>query len=511
MLLQRCRLPSTNLCHRFGTNHSRRASWFLIRNYHERRQTHLTLAIETSCDDTAVAILSRTRAGGASLLFNDRISSDNREFKGVHPVVTVQGHNGSLAPLVQRALEALPDVDVVGDREYNTTKTISITTTDGDRKVKRVPDFVSVTRGPGIMANLAVGLNMAKGLAVAWGVPLLGVHHMQAHALTPRLVRALGMKMMGGNEGERQEQESRQNGGQDRAGESIAQSASPQFPFLSLLVSGGHTQLVHSASLTDHRIVATTGDIAIGNLLDQTARVILPPDVLQASPDVMYGRQLEAFAFPNTSTSTSTIPSPSNNQDDVIPRQHADFFRPATRRQDEITDVPSGYEWTVPLPFRNSRRLAYSFSSIHTHVHRIAAANPSMDTEERRCLARHTMRAAFQHLASRLCLALEDRPELRPAAKTLVVAGGVASNRFLMHVLRETLRARGYPDVSIMAPPVALCTDNAAMIAWTAMEMYEAGYVSDLSVLPIGKWPMDPEVGPGIMGVDGWLRLSGRA
>ncbi|PNY29537.1 tRNA N6-adenosine threonylcarbamoyltransferase, mitochondrial [Tolypocladium capitatum] len=447
-----------------------------------RTRTLLTLAIETSCDDTAVAVLSRSRTTGrAALLFNERVSSDNRAFQGVNPAVAVQGHNASLAPLVRRALAALPDA------------TPTPTPTPGRGAVpvhgascKQVPDFVSVTRGPGAMANLAVGLNMAKGLAVAWGVPLVGVHHMQAHALTPRLARALGM-------GDASAGEPRGDG----AGEP---ATGPDFPFLSLLVSGGHTQLVHSASLTDHRIVANTGDIAIGNLLDQAARVILPPDVLAASPDVMYGRLLEAFAFPPPTDGGG------GGDGDHVAAQHEAFFRPALSRHDEMVDLPSGYGWTVPLPFRNSRRLAYSFSSIHSHVHRLAAAAPSMPLAERRALARHTLRAAFQHLASRLCLALADEPSLLPAAHTLVVAGGVASNRFLAHVLRSTLAARGFPAVDIVAPPVALCTDNAAMVAWTAMEMYDAGWRSELSVLPIGRWPMDPAVGEGILGAEGWVR-----
>lgn len=186
------------------------------------------LAIETSCDDTVVAVLSRSRGSGrTALLFNERLSSDHRAFGGVNPSVTVQAHNATLAPL--------------GDRDGR-------------------PDFVAVTRGPCIVSNLAVGLNLAKGLALAWGVPLVVVHHMQAHALADEEPRP------------------------------------PEFP-LTLLVLGGHTQLVHSASLTDNRVVADTGDIAVGNLLDQTARVILPCAVLDASPDVMYGRQLEAFAF----------------------------------------------------------------------------------------------------------------------------------------------------------------------------------------------------------------------
>ncbi|KAK2592887.1 hypothetical protein QQS21_009419 [Conoideocrella luteorostrata] len=439
------------------------------------KRTLLTLAIESSCDDTAVAILSRTPAR-TQLLFNERISSDNRAFRGVHPVITVQGHNSSLAPLVQRALLALPE------------QPASSSAANG--RLQQKLDFVSVTRGPGIMANLAVGLNMAKGLAVAWDVPLLAVHHMQAHALTPRLVRALGMgmdmdiDMNIGHHGDR-------GHGADVAAKHSPEG--PKFPFLTLLVSGGHTQLVHSAGLTNHRIIANTGDIAIGNLLDQTARVILPPEILNSSPDVMYGRLLETFAFP-----------------DASPSEYAAFFRPATSRLDEINPQPTSHSWTIPLPFRNTRRLAYSFSSIHTQVHRIAAANPAMDMHERRSLARHTMRAAFQHLASRLILALQDKPELLQdagATPTLVVAGGVASNKFLMHVLRETLRARGFPNMRIIAPPVGFCTDNAAMIAWTGMEMFEAGWRSELGVRPVGRWPMEVDGGDGILGMDGWLRM----
>jgi tRNA A37 threonylcarbamoyltransferase TsaD len=436
----------------------------------------VTLAIETSCDDTAVAILEQTDSSSSSsssssasnrttttLHFNERISSDSREFKGIKPSVATRGHNESLAKLIKRAIPYLP-------------------------KHASKPDFVCTTRGPGINPNLNIGLSTGKGLAVAWDVPFVGVHHMQAHALTPRLVRALGMPMA--------------------TSTSTTTSTStlkpttpsgPDFPFLSLLVSGGHTQLVHSASLTEHHIIATTGDTAIGNILDQTARVILPPSVLDASPDVMYGRILENYAFP-----------------DPTPDVYSSFFTPASSRAEELVDVPSGYSWTLALPFRQSRRLAYSFSSFYTNVHKIAAAaaaaeeeegKPPMDDAERRTLARHTMRAAFQHLASRLCLALEDVPHLREAS-TLVVAGGVASNRFLMHVLRTTLDARGFGHMEILAPPIALCTDNAAMIAWAGMEMYRAGWHTDLSVMPITRWPLDPDAGEktGLLGVDGWLK-----
>ncbi|RFU81444.1 sialoglycoprotease gcp [Trichoderma arundinaceum] len=462
-----------------------------------RRRSLVTLAIESSCDDTAVAVLSKSASGKTALLFNERVSSDNRAFRGINPVVTVEGHNAALAPLVERALASLPDGE--DDAESTVVGGASLRdAVDGGEKRKRMgnkvlPDFVCATRGPGIMTNLSVGLNVAKGLALAWRVPLVGVHHMQAHALTPRLVHALEMS--------KHEEDS------PSSSTSSPTPASPAFPFLSLLVSGGHTQLILSSSLTDHRILATTGDIAIGNLLDQTARVILPPSVLESSPDVMYGRMLEAFAFPPGADT---------------PADYEAFFKPALSRHQEMQDVPSEHGWSIPLPFRNSRKLAYSFASIHMHVHNIVTAanndntsssspSPSdkMPLEQRRALARHTLRAAFQHLASRLILALQDEPSLQSSpVKTLVVAGGVASNRFLMHVLRTTLAARGFPDMEIVAPPPELCTDNAAMIAWAGMEMFEAGYRSELSVRPIAKWPMDAEVGEGMLGVGGWVKVE---
>ena len=428
-------------------------------------RTLVTLAIETSCDDTGVAILSHTPQS-TKLLFNERISSDNRAFKGIHPLVAVKGHSEALAPLVQRALNSLPDADGNDGKG-------KVCHVGGARKL--VPDFVSVTRGPGMRSNLGIGLDMAKGLAVAWDVPLVGVHHMQAHALTPRLARALGMSM----------------------GETTPSTATihepltsgPEFPFLSLLVSGGHTQLVHSTGLTTHSILATTGDIAVGNLLDQTARDILPAEVFDASEHVMYGRLLESFAFPEPSTEAYDA-----------------AFIPAKRRGDETKDVQTGYDWTVPLPFRQSRKLAFSFSSIYTHVNALVASRSDIPLSERQALAQHTMGAAFKHLTGRLCIALEDHPELQ-SCRTLVVAGGVASNKFLMHVLRRTLDARGFgKDLEIVAPPVDLCTDNAAMIAWTGMEMFEAGWQSELGITGIGRWPMDESNGEGILGVEGWVK-----
>ena len=130
-----------------------------------------------------------------------------------------------------------------------------------------------------------------------------------------------------------------------------------------------------------------------------------------------------------------------------------------------------------------------------------------MSDLERRVLAQETMRVAFEHLASRVLLALST-PAMKDIS-TLVVSGGVASNQFLKHMLRSLLDKRGFEGVEVVFPPMSLCTDNAAMIAWTGMEMWEAGWRSGLDIRSLKKWAIDPEAGDGgIMGAEGWRRAD---
>jgi tRNA A37 threonylcarbamoyltransferase TsaD len=473
----------------------------------------VTLAIETSCDDTCVAVLEK-RGSRAKLLLNTKHTSDNRKFGGVEPITAVESHTANLARLVQVATRALP-------------------------QARRKPDFVSVTRGPGMTASLSVGLSMAKGLAVAWDVPLVGVHHMQAHALTPRLVRAL--------EPPPSEQE----------GRGFDPQPSPSFPFLSLLVSGGHTQLLLSRSVTSHAILAEAHNAAIGDMLDKCARAILPPEVLGSAGDVMYGAHLENFAFPVKLGSESVLPESA----DPYERQYGYVYNPPAKRADEIKPYTSpAHGWFLTPPLSERRDMAYDFSGLGGQVQAIMQKNPDMDVPQRQELAREAMRLAFEHLASRAIFALDtlranekkhgappsateterdtsqaiqqQKQQKTPGVSTLVVSGGVASNRFLRHILRRMLSARGHPRLAILCPPPHLCTDNAAMIAWAGAEMYERGWHTDLSALPVRKWSMDDggeeaggaarldgkqeagEAGKGggkggILGMEGWLRLPG--
>jgi N6-L-threonylcarbamoyladenine synthase len=460
----------------------------------------------------------------AKLLYHKKITSDNREFGGVHPAKAVIGHSQTLGSAVQ---------DAVRNGLHG-----------------EIPDFITVTRGPGMNQNLAVGLNTAKGLAAAWNIPLLGVNHMQAHALTPRLITALDRYLPGSSHAYLTGQ---QNGVQDVGNPSWAEAEEglmlrdgckltfskarnkacvdelpkePSFPYLSLLVSGGHTMLVISESVITHRIlVPNLSGLALGDMLDKAARVLVPQDILDQSPDTNYAAILESFAFPNNG--------------DV-----GYGYEPPATRADEIAPLPvevqgQGVITTLTPPLAGTRRLAYDFAGLGTQVKQKLqevvlgyeimpkSAKPDSSPEAteksinqmldaRRALARATMRLAFEHLASRILFVLSgdenlhpDTRAILPNVETLVVSGGVARNKYLNRILRSTLDARGHGNIAIATPPPPFCTDNAAMIAWCGAEMWEEGWRSEMDVLPLKKWPIDPAEEGGILGAAGWVPRDG--
>ncbi|KAI9849696.1 MAG: hypothetical protein M1837_002822 [Sclerophora amabilis] len=438
---------------------------------HLARRSLVTLAIETSCDDTSVAVLEEHRGNpsvGATLHFHSKVTSHDRRFQGIHPLVALESHQTNLGNLVNEALSSLPKINGSARDGFNN----NVVALNGSSSERKKPDFISVTRGPGMRSNLNVGLDMAKGLSIAWQIPLLAINHMQAHALTPRLVSAL-------------ETES-------------GVPADPAFPFLSLLVSGGHTMLIHSKELTDHTMLAATSDIAVGDMVDKVARNILPPDVREQAECTMYGQLLERFAFPNLST------------------KHE--YQPPASRSEELASKPSRWGWSFGLPLAekgSSRAAEFSFSGLESSIaRRFTESTEAIDDDERRALAQEAFRVAFEHLASRIVFGLQhlrdqDSANTNREISTLVVSGGVASNDYLRIILRKFLDIRGFSHVRIIFPPAALCVDNAAMIAWTGMEMFEAGWRSRLSCRSLRKWALDPAAEDGgILGVPGWVRAG---
>ncbi|KIV85029.1 hypothetical protein PV11_00767 [Exophiala sideris] len=436
------------------------------------RRNLLTLAMETSCDDTCVAILSKRNASNepkskaAKLYFNEKVTLRNTGKGGITPVDALNSHQLYLPKLVEKSLHSLPD----GDETLPTFKKLLLR----NGAIKEKPDFISVTRGPGMLQNLSTGLNTAKGLATAWQIPMVGVHHMQAHALTPRLAYAM-----------------------DGDAQHTTQTSKPDFPFLTLLVSGGHTMLLHSKGLVQHEILASTADVAVGDELDKCGRTILPPAIQQDTPDTAYGKYLSAYAFQN-------------------PEDYSSWKAPASRPE-EILRPLNEYGWALSTPMAKNRDLSFSFAGLGSQVSRILNDHSGrnngapMGEEERVVLARSVLGTAFEHLGSRTIIALEKLRGKGVEISTLVVSGGVAANHFLRYYLRQMLDVRSFAHVQLVFPPVDLCTDNAAMIAWAGMEMFEARFTTDLGCFPVRKWSMDSHSSDGgILGLDGWILADDR-
>ncbi|WVR03635.1 hypothetical protein IAU60_000629 [Kwoniella sp. DSM 27419] len=291
---------------------------------------------------------------------------------------------------------------------------------------------------------LAAGEMAAKGLAAGTGKRLIGVHHMQAHALTPLLTEPVR----------------------------------PSFPFLILLVSGGHTQLVLAKSQDKFEILLDTLDSKIGDAYEKAARVIQLPPHAQRSP----GATLETYA--------AQPPLPPYDQSPLTPLPiPLSANAAATTRAFSFSGILSSLQRSVPTcdPTRTS-------SSNHKAATSETTSGRPLSEGDQRELSRIFQDAAASHL----CLKLEQAirrlpPTLRSALGGLVVSGGVASNIFLRERLKEMLgRASPDQEVGLFFPPIELCTDNAAMIAWTAILRLQAGSQSDPYDLPLRpKWSLE--------------------
>ncbi|KAH8775490.1 glycoprotease pgp1 [Diaporthe sp. PMI_573] len=415
-----------------------------------QRRALFTLGIETSCDDTCVSILHTREDGPNEFVYlpeNHRVTCANKHHRGVHPVEAVKSHTRNLPALVQTAITR-----------------------------KGRPDLIAVTRGPGMKPCLSVGVSFAKALSVSWGVPLVGVHHMQAHALSIQLDAAQLLSL-------------------DKS-----RGPGPQYPFLNLLVSGGHTMLVYTKSAIEHRVLASTqrgitnsrekgSATAVGEMLDKCGRDIVPERSIPKHTDsVVYAKQMSDFCRVNgkyRDLMQGAYEAPQKRHDEI-----------------EIYESENG-SWSLRPPLRLSRDMTYEFAGFGGQVRKIISERPDMENRERAELAYQTMRLAFEHIMSRVIMALQDDEELLAnPPQSLVISGGVASNQFLRTVAASMLQARGFGNMNVTAPRPYLCTDNAAMIAWAGQKMYRAGWTTDLSFLPQAEWPIE-EI---LTGVDCWVR-----
>jgi N6-L-threonylcarbamoyladenine synthase len=330
----------------------------------------IILGIESSCDETAAALVRDDRT-----VLAHRLATQERAhaaYGGVVPEIAARAHVDALTPLVGAALA------------------------EADLTLADV-DAIAATAGPGLIGGVMVGLVTGKALAMAAGKPLIAVNHLEGHALSPRLA-----------------------------------DPALDFPYLLLLVSGGHCQLLAVRGVSDYRRLATTIDDAAGEAFDKTAKLL-------------------RLGYPGG---------------------------PAVERAAREGDpraVP------LPRPLAGTAEPHFSFAGLKSAVLR-AGESGRWSTAD--------LCASFQQA---VVDCLVDRTEAalgriaRPTA--LVVAGGVAANAAIRSALEALAARHGLPFV---APPLWLCTDNGAMIAWAGVERLAAGLTDDLDVPARPRWPLDP-------------------
>lgn len=342
------------------------------------------LGIETSCDETAAAVVERREDGSAAIL-SDVVFSQIEEhaaFGGVVPEIAARAHVEVLDTLVETALE------------------------QAGTPLEKI-DAVAATAGPGLIGGLIVGLMTGKAIAMATGKPLYAINHLEGHALTARLTDNLS------------------------------------FPYLLLLVSGGHTQLILVKGVGSYERWGSTIDDALGEAFDKTAKLL-------------------------------GLPYPGG---------------PAVEKAAAAGD-PRRFDF--PRPLVGEARLDFSFSGLKTAVRQAAEAIAPVTDRDIADICASFQNAVSRTLKDRIGRSLvrfHERFGSAVAQPALVVAGGVAANKALRSTLSEICAANRF---SFVAPPLSLCTDNAVMIAWAGLERMALGMESDpLDMAPRSRWPLD--------------------
>ena len=356
----------------------------------------LVLGIETTCDETAAAVVRVDAAGTGEILSNVVRSQveDHAPFGGVVPEIAARAHVDIVDRVVGEALrQAGTGIDDL--------------------------DAVAAAAGPGLVGGVLVGLTAAKAIALVADKPLIAVNHLEAHALTVRLTDGIA------------------------------------FPYLLLLASGGHTQLLAVTGIGAYAKLGTTIDDAIGEAFDKVAKLLDLP--YPGGPEVE--RRASAgnparFAFPRP----------------LLGRPTADFSL-------------SGLKTAVRL-----------------EVERIEAAAGGLGDQDIADIAASFQMAVADMVADRAKVAIRLFRERFGEPTALVVAGGVGANQTLKRVLGERAAAAGLP---LVVPPPKLCTDNGAMIAWAGAERFAQGLTDPLDIAPRARWPLDAgatTVGSGRLG-----------
>ena len=334
------------------------------------------LGLETSCDETGLAIFdSELLAEGKSGLLGQVLYSQielHATYGGVVPELASRDHIRKLVPLFEELL-AQCNID------------------------KQDIDAVAFTKGPGLIGALMTGALFGRSLAYALDIPAIGVHHMEGHLLSP---------LLGANP--------------------------PEFPFVSLLVSGGHTLLVAAHAIGEYEILGESIDDAAGECFDKAAKML-------------------------------GLPYPGG---------------PNVARLAENGDS-NAYELPRPMLHRG---LNFSFSGMKTAVHNLIKDTPGSDTDEQ---VRADIAASFQHAVVDTLVKKCVKALKQTGMKQLVIAGGVSANLHLRQTLEQELAKI---NATVHYAPLELCTDNGAMIAYAGYERLQAGQADDLAVSCVPRW-----------------------
>ncbi|HEX3863910.1 MAG TPA: tRNA (adenosine(37)-N6)-threonylcarbamoyltransferase complex transferase subunit TsaD [Stellaceae bacterium] len=336
------------------------------------------LGIETSCDETAVAVVSDGAPPQIRANLIHTQLAEHAPYGGIVPEVAARAHLDHLSGLTERALVAA-DIDL------------------------GQVDAVAAASGPGLIGGLIVGSMAAKGLAWAAGKPFIAVNHLEAHALAVRL------------------------------------SPGAAFPYLLLLVSGGHTQLLACTGVGRYRQLGTSRDDAAGEAFDKTAKLL--------GLDYPGGPAIAAAALTGD------------------PRRFA-----------------------LPRPLKGRAGCDFSFSGLKTAVRQIVVGNGPFGTTDTADMAAAIELAICDTLADRTANAIAWFRRHHPEGASLVAAGGVAANHRLRQRLATLAASAG---LDFVAPPPDLCTDNGAMIAWAGIERLRLGLIDALDAPVRPRWPLD--------------------
>lgn len=338
------------------------------------------LAIESSCDETAAAVVDLKDGVLSSIVF-DQLDL-HKAFGGVVPEIAARAHAERVDLSVEYALAeartALADID-----------------------------GIAVTAGPGLIGGVLSGVMCAKGIAYGADKPILGVNHLAGHALTPRM------------------------------------TDQTPYPFLMLLVSGGHCQFLDVQGPQDFRRMGSTIDDAPGEAFDKTAKLL-------------------GLGYPG-----------------------GPLIEDAARNGD-----PNRFSF--PRPLLDRAGCDMSFSGLKTAIRRardVLVADQGGITHQDRC----DLSAGFQAAITDSMTEKTRRAAAMSNGRTLAVAGGVASNKTLRAALEKVADETG---LAFTAPPLKYCTDNAAMIGWAALEQYNDGARSDMTLVARPRWPLDPNATP---------------